>query len=273
MPEIPEIETVRRHLEQHLLNKTIHGVEVFRDKTLNVPANDFVNTLTGQKVVAVRRRAKIIILSLSNNQSVLFHLMLEGYVRFVYPNEQAPERANVILLLETGERLAFCRMYLGYVHLAPTTALAAMPELEDIGPEPLAEEFTVEVFRELLESRKGSMIKPLLMEQSFIAGIGNVYSNEVLFCSRILPTRKVSTLSAEEAKRLYDCLRNLLAAAVQHGGVYEEKFASDDQLTGGYIPYLQVAYRTGEPCPQCGGSIVTAKVGGRNAFYCPVCQK
>ncbi len=123
-----------------------------------------------------------------------------------------------------------------------------------------------------MSKRKG-MIKPLLMDQKFIAGIGNVYSNEILFCSRILPDRKVSQISSVELTKLYHCLQSILRQATAWGGVYDIPFSSADTTTGNYTSHLQVAYRTGEPCTQCGHPIKTKQVGGRNAFYCPKCQK
>jgi len=116
------------------------------------------------------------------------------------------------------------------------------------------------------------MIKPLLMDQKLIAGIGNVYSNEALFCSRILPTRKVKDMNDAELSAVYHCLRRLLSQAVQLGGVYNIPYSQADQLTGGYLAQLKVAYRTGKPCFECSAPIQTQRVGGRNAFYCSKCQ-
>lgn len=272
MPEIPEIETVRYHLEQKIQEKTIEAVTVNREKTLNVPINEFIKTITGQHFVNVRRRAKQLILSLANKHSLVVHLMLEGYVRLFYSHEEINSSPSVAFKLNSGEKLAFFKLTLGYLHLVPTDKLSEIPELAGLGPEPLSPEFTLENFLELLAKRKG-MIKPLLMDQNFIAGIGNVYSNETLFCSKIKPERKTATLTEIEKINLYHCMRDILTRATHLGGVYEERFASDDTLTGGFEPYLQVAYRTGQPCYICHTFIETKRVGGRNAFYCPVCQQ
>jgi formamidopyrimidine-DNA glycosylase len=272
MPEIPEIETVRNHLERCVRGKEFNHVTVNRNKALNVPVDEFVSQISGQVVTSVRRRAKQIIIGLANGISLVIHFMLEGYVRFFYPHEEMVGNPSLTLTFTTNEQLSFFKINLGYVHLAYTTDLEAISELADLGPEPLSETFTLEAFLAILRERKG-MIKPLLMEQQFIAGIGNVYSNEVLFCSGILPTRKITQIDEGEQIKLYHCIRNVLQRAIELGGVYEEKFASDDTLTGGYEAQLQVAYRTGKPCYVCGHEIVTERVGGRNAFYCPVCQK
>ncbi|MDF2873828.1 MAG: mutM 1 [Sporomusa sp.] len=272
MPEIPEIETVRVHLEHKVQGQVIEQVTVNREKALNVPVQDFIGATTAQQITAIRRRAKQIIISLSNKHALVVHFMLEGYMRLFYPSEELTGRPTVVFMLNSGQKLAFFKLNLGYLHLVPTVNLAEMHELDRLGPEPLAADFTLEKFLELLAQRKG-MIKPLLLDQEFIAGIGNVYSNETLFCSRIMPERKASQLTTSERQKLYHCIREILARAIKFGGVYEEKFASDDNLTGGFEPYLQVAYRTGQPCTVCSQLIESKRVGGRNAFYCPVCQK
>lgn len=271
MPEIPEIETLRKHLARSVEGKKIAEVEVSRPKTLNTSPELFQQALIAQEICQVQRRAKILVLSLTNTFSFIVHFMLEGFVRFYYKNEIIAKRPSILLGFDNGERLAFFKMNLGYIHLVPTADLAQTPELAALGPEPLSPAFTYDIFNNLLQQHKG-MIKPLLIDQKFIAGIGNVYSNEVLFCSQILPTRKSSTLSEEEKQSLYQCIRRILNDAINYGGVYEEKFSSDDTITGGYTPHLQVAYRTGEPCYVCGTPIQTKRVGGRNAFFCPVCQ-
>lgn len=271
MPEIPEIETVKNLLSSKVLGKTIKSITVNRSKALNVSVDEFNKALVNQSIVLVRRRAKQIIISFSSNHSIVIHFMLEGYMRFFYSHEEVSGSPSVLFVLTSGETLACYKINLGYIHLVSTTILEEIPELDGLGPEPLDPAFTVKEFLELLSQRKG-MIKPLLMDQQFIAGIGNVYSNEVLFCSGILPTRKVAAIAIEERWLLYDCLQNLLKRAIKTGGVYDEKFSSDDTVTGGFESQLQVAYRTGKPCYRCGKDILTKRVGGRNAFYCPICQ-
>lgn len=272
MPEIPEIETVKNHLVQKVQGKTIGQVVVNREKSLNVPAEEFIRAVTGHEITLVRRRAKQIIISLSNGTSIIIHFMLEGYMRLFYEGEELDKTPSVLLILHTKEKLGLFKLNLGYAHLAYTIDLSEIEELNDLGPEPLAGDFTVERFSELLGDRKG-MVKPLLMDQQFIAGIGNVYSNETLFCAGILPERKIAKITHEEQAKLYHCIRDILRRSIAMGGVYEEKFSADDTITGNFEPHLQVAYRTGQPCYTCGHPVETKRVGGRNAFYCPVCQK
>lgn len=271
MPEIPEIETVRYHLDHYVRGKTVSSIDVLREKSINLSPQELAANLRGQQITQIRRRAKILIISFGNNTSLVVHFMLDGYARFFYPHEIPAKQPSVLLTFTTGERLGFFAINLGYIHFYPTTELTEIPELENLGPEPLSPDFTLARFENLLAQRRG-MIKPLLMDQSFIAGIGNVYSNEILFCSRILPTRQVAQITGNEIGLLYNCLQSILRKAIAAGGVNDEKFASDDALTGGYEPHLLVAYRTGEACYNCGTAIETKRVGGRNAFFCPQCQ-
>jgi len=272
MPEIPEIETIRKQLEAHVLGKTITHINVIRPKTLNIPPDEFVGHLVGQAIISAKRRAKIIVLEITNGFSLFFHFMLEGHVHLYYPDETVDGRPNLLITFDTSEKLAFYRMELGYVRLVPTLDLAERDEFKELGPEPLSPAFSIQQFHALLTSKKG-MIKPLLMDQAVLAGIGNVYSNESLFCGRIMPNRKTPALSEDEITQLYHCIRDILNRSIAKGGVNDTQFSSDDVLTGGFTPDLQVAYRTGAPCYVCSHPIETKRIGGRNAFFCPVCQK
>jgi formamidopyrimidine-DNA glycosylase len=272
MPEIPEIETVRRQLELHIVGKAVQQINILRPKTMNVSPAVFIEAVQNQSITAVQRRAKLLVLALSNHKAIVFHFMLEGYVHFYAADETVARQSNLLLIFTTGEVLAFYKMQLGFIHLSFTDRLEEIAELDGLGPEPLAEEFTFEKFLSCLHGRKGR-IKPLLMDQHVIAGIGNVYSNEILFCSQILPTRKTSGLTEPEKRNLYACMRNILARSIDAGGVNDALFSAQDTSTGNFTPQLQVAYRTGKPCLVCGHSIETQRVAGRNAFFCPVCQK
>ena len=271
LPEIPEIETVCHHLRSSVLATPITGITLNRSKNLNIEPDDFIRLVTGQTIIAVGRRAKIILLTLSNQYTITIHFMLEGYAQLLEDHEPRLQQASTIFYLASGKALTLFKINLGYIHLFPTVDWQDIEDVNQLGPEPLSAEFTLSYFLKLFKSRKG-MIKPLLMDQKLIAGIGNVYSNEALFCSRILPTRKVKDMNDAELSTVYHCLRRLLSQAVQLGGVYDIPYSQADQLTGGYLAQLKVAYRTGKPCFECSAPIQTQRVGGRNAFYCSKCQ-
>ncbi len=271
MPEIPEIETVRRQLEATIVNKQIKLVEITREKTFNVPIEEVLHHLEKTTVTRILRRGKIIILQFNQPISLLFHFMLEGYLKYLNPTEEFEKNYQLMLEFTTGEKLYFCKMYLGYIHLEMTTDLDQITEIQELGPDPLDIDFTAAKFQQML-TRRRKMIKPLLMDQDFIAGIGNTYSNEGLFLAGILPDRKASELQTGEIQKLYSKLRQILRESINLGGVRDTAYSSSDQLTGGFTPELKVSYREGEPCYVCGTPISYAKIGGRNAFYCTVCQ-
>lgn len=275
MPEIPEIETVRRLLHQHTTSKTIAEVTVEREKTLNVSSANLTNHLLGGTVTDVLRRGKIILMQIGRPDqppvSLLFHFMLDGYLKFLLPHEEMEKNFQLMLRFATGERLYFCKMYLGYIHLEVKPNLEQIPEIAELGPDPLAPEFTAADLFLLLHKRR-TMIKPLLMDQNFLAGIGNTYSNEGLFLAGILPKRKANSLSEVDSSKLHHELRVVLQRSIDLGGVNDVTFSSDDRLTGGFTPELKVSYREGLPCYVCKTPIAFEKVNGRNAFFCPVCQ-
>ena len=271
MPEIPEIETVCQHLRGSVVATTITGITINRSKNLNMEPDEFIRLVTGQTIIAVGRRAKIILLTLSNRHTLTIHFMLEGYAQLLEDGNPALQQASAVFRLASGRALTLFKINLGYIHLFPTVDWQEIEDVSQLGPEPLSAEFTLSHFLKLFKVRKG-MIKPLLMNQKLIAGIGNVYSNEALFCSRLLPTRKVKDINDEELSTVYYCLRKLLSQAIQLGGVYPIPYSQADRLTGGYLAQLKVAYRTGKPCFECKAPIQAQRVGGRNAFYCPKCQ-
>lgn len=278
MPEIPEIETVRRLLHQHTTGKTVAEIAVEREKTLNVSSAELTNHLHHATVQDVLRRGKIIIMQFTSPEHstspvwLLFHFMLDGYLKFLLPTEEMEKNYQLMLQFTTGERLYFCKMYLGYIHLETTPSLEQVPEIAELGPDPLAPEFSAANFFALLHKRR-TMIKPLLMDQNFLAGIGNTYSNEGLFLAGILPKRKANSLSEAESSKLHHELRAVLQRSIELGGVNDMTFSTADRLTGGFIPELKVSYREGQPCYVCGTPIAFLKVNGRNAFFCPVCQR
>lgn len=271
MPEIPEIETIRRHLEQSILKKGIVDIELTREKTFNYPKEKIYQYLSHTQVTKVLRRGKIILLQFNRPLTLLFHFMLEGYLQFIQPQEIFNEKYQLMLKFITGEKLYFCKMYLGYINLETTLDIKQIPQIKELGPDPISRELTVQQFQKMLSERR-KMIKPLLMDQDFLAGIGNTYSNEGLFKAGILPDKKANRLNPEETTKLYHELRSLLQRATQMGGVGDKPFSSTDQLTGGFIPQLKVSYRQGQPCYICGTPISHAKIGERNAFFCKRCQ-
>lgn len=291
MPEIPEMEIYRGHLGQWVSNRIIKQVFVPRVKAINIPVEEFTQKVEGRMITNVRRRGKFLIFDLDNGHYLLTHMMLDGRLYYL-PWEMAreltldlndaeavkkqvtgiPAKPSVIFTLADGAMesiLFFCQLTLGYLHYLDNAQLDEA--LKDLGSDPLDPAFTQENFAGLLKGRRG-MTKPWFMNQKYIAGVGNAYSNETLFESGILPTRQISNISEDEIPKMYNSLVTILKESIKYGGDMEEPFAPWDRLTGGYNEHFRVYDREGQPCLVCGTNILKEEVGGRNAFYCPYCQ-
>ncbi|MCL6472626.1 MAG: bifunctional DNA-formamidopyrimidine glycosylase/DNA-(apurinic or apyrimidinic site) lyase [Firmicutes bacterium] len=275
MPELPETETIKRELEQTVIGLRITGVEVPVPMVLRVPVDEFKKQITGTIVTGAARRAKNIILHLSNNKAILFHLMISGTLLYLPADAPLKEKTQVIFRLNNGYELRYRdpRLF-GYVKLLSESDISKAPELSHLGPEPLSEDFTFERFREMLKRRPRSRIKALLLDQSFIAGIGNIYADEILFYARVLPTRRAGTLTDEELKRMYEGMRSILTKAIEERGTSIISYVDLFGRKGNYKNFLKVHARAGKPCLNgCTGTVVKTEVAGRGTYYCPSCQK
>ncbi len=295
MPEIPEVELYKDNLSQTIVNKFIHQVMVYREKSINLPIADFNRALTNARIIEIQRRGKYIIIVLDQGY-LLAHMMLDGRLFYLSPQTREaynipigeldsqtfadsaifkeripalPGKPSVLVVLNDGSLLFFCQLTLGYLHYLDKHGLEQ--HLSKLGREPLDPSFQVVDFKRLLQGKRG-MIKPWLMDQKNLAGIGNAYSNEALFKARILPTRQIRDLSESEIEKLYYELQNVLRESIAKGGDMEEPFSPDDQKTGGFNPFFAVYDRENEPCPVCSEMLHRKEVGGRNAFYCVNCQ-
>lgn len=272
MPEIPEMETYKSMLAKTVVGKLITQIDVERPRSINLAVDEFTPTLHGQIIEKVSRRAKYLILQLHGGFSLITHMMLDGRLYYSEAGmpESLPGKPDVILNFTDGSKLYFCDLRLGFLHLVTSQQLQS--ELAGLGLEPLSPEFTFTNFMELFKKRRG-VIKPLLIDQKIIAGIGNAYSNESLFAAAILPSRTVAQLQESEMKSLWQAILRVLREASANGGYIEEPYAAWDKLSGGHIPKFMVYDRGGEPCKVCGTLITETKIGGRWTYYCTACQK
>jgi formamidopyrimidine-DNA glycosylase len=273
MPEMPEVETIRSELKEKIKGKKIVKAEIINNKPLvNFSADAFVKAVEGKTITAIKRRSKIIIVNLSSGQSLLIHLKMTG--RLLYQNVDAPidKFTHVIFKLDDGHELHFWDFRkFGYIKLVSGLELSEIPELAELGPEAL--ELSLDEFEKLLATRKRGKIKPLLMEQNFISGLGNVYSDEVLFYAGVQSLRTASSLSSKEVSLIYEGIQKILPAAIKHRGSSVDTYVDIFEQQGEYVPYLQVYRREGKPCSRCGASIERIKIGGRSGHFCPKCQK
>lgn len=290
MPEIPEMELYKNNLNQVIRDKRIDWVRVYRMKSINYEPEVFINRVLDSCIIQVNRRGKYLIFKLSNGLNLLAHMMLDGRLYYL-PQDYATldsrdledvdrirekvvalsGKPSVIFQFDDKSFLFFCQLTLGYLRLYDDKGLN--PILSELGPDPLDQDFRAEDFDQLLaKASKKGMIKPWLMQQKNIAGVGNAYSNEALFGAGILPTRTVGAISESDRMRLFKELREVLKESIRRGGDMEEPFAPGDEFTGGFNPYFRVYDRAGKECFQCGHLIEKGEVGGRNAFFCPNCQ-
>jgi formamidopyrimidine-DNA glycosylase len=270
MPELPEVETVARTLHEgnrespSIVGHTVAQALVLWHKTLAAPGQqEFKRRVVGQKVRAVGRRGKYIDVKLSQDH-MLVHLRMSGDLLVGKSNEPLGEHARLALWMESGLQLSFndARKF-GRVWLLE----APEEEFSKLGPEPLDEALTTAHFHAMLQARK-RQVKPLLLDQSFLAGIGNIYADEALHMARIHPLAPANLLSKKQAASLLKAIRQTLNEGIRRNG------ASIDWVYrgGDFQNHFRVYQRTGQPCPRCGAAIERLVVGQRGTHVCPVCQ-
>ena len=283
MPELPEVETVRRGLAPHLVGARLTKVIQNRaDLRFPLP-EDFVHRLTGAKVEALERRAKYLLARLDTGETLIAHLGMTG--RFTIGEHQPgafhrdagadPKHTHIVFETDRGGRIAFndARRF-GYMDLIPTDALSQSRWFAGLGPEPLGPGFNAQGLGKALAGRKQN-IKVTLLDQKIVAGLGNIYVSEALFRARIHPERAAGSLKPSELRKLVEAVRLVLEDAIAAGGSTLRDFrAADGEL--GYFQHRFCVYdREGHPCPsaRCSGVIKRIVQSGRSTFFCPKCQR
>jgi len=271
MPELPEVETIRQQLEKKLKGKKIQDVTINNDHLINVPASEFKDKLKGAKIKEVKRRAKLLIIDLDNDYSLLVHLKLTG--NLIY-NGRENDKADICFILGGGDTLAYRdKRKLGYMKLLRSDLAEDTVKAQNFGPEILSEDFTLEKFEKIFSLKKKSKIKPLLMDQKVLAGIGNIYSQEACFRAKINPQRLAGSLTKEEITLLYNELKKILTDALKYHGSSVDSYLDIYGRKGKFVSFLQVYNRKGEPCLKCKTPIKMIKMNGRGTYFCPKCQK
>jgi len=273
VPELPEVETVRRQLAATAGARwetvTARPCSLFR-----TPAAELARRLTGAELAGVERRGKVLVLRFGGEWDLLVHLGMSGQVLLDPPARPAPGHRHLEAGLADGRRLVFRdpRRF-GFIRLARHAELAGLKELANVGADPLEPFFTWDRFAAALRGKAGA-IKPLLTGQKAFAGIGNVYADEILHLAKVQPGRAVSDLTAVEQKDLYHAVRGVLAAAIEHGGTsFDDVYTDLYGRPGLYGAKLRVYGRDGEPCRACHTPLRLARGGGRSSVFCPRCQR
>jgi len=292
MPELPEVETVRRGLLSLIVGRSVKAVEHDTPKSFPNATADVERFLIGAKISDVRRRAKVLMIDLSTDYTLVIHLKMTGQMVFVaqpsdtsslrfgagHPNESLvgnlPDRSTrVTVTFEDGSHLYFNdQRKFGWVRLLPTLEVPNIDFMQKVGPEPLDADFTAEQFAERFKRRARTSIKAALLDQTVVAGVGNIYADESLWGAKIHPQRLVGNITPSEFVLLYAELRSVMNTAIEKGGSTDKNYVNAEGKRGSYLTFARVFRREGKPCPRCGTTIVKFKAAGRGTHICPHCQ-
>lgn len=273
MPELPEVETVRRGLQKLVLGQKIARVEVLYPKMIVGDADDFRAKLKDQTLENIQRRGKYLLFRFSNDLTVVSHLRMEGKFYVKEATDPVDKHTHVIFYLTDGRQLRYndVRKF-GRMQLVQTGSEEGLPGLAKLGPEPVAETFKVADFYQKLQKKKKN-IKTALLDQTLVTGLGNIYVDEVLWQSKIHPETSCQKLTLEQATTLHDNIITELAKAIEAGGTTIRSYTDAFQKTGAFQFELDVYGQTGEPCKRCGTKIQKIVVGQRGTHFCPQCQQ
>ncbi|MFP4017088.1 MAG: bifunctional DNA-formamidopyrimidine glycosylase/DNA-(apurinic or apyrimidinic site) lyase [Halanaerobiales bacterium] len=274
MPELPEVETIVTGLRELIVDHIIQLVIVREKNIIAYPSVDeFITELSERKIVAVDRRGKYILIRIEGQKTLVVHLRMTGRL-LVKPTAIDYDRhTHVIFRLNNEIDLRFHNVRkFGRMYLVDTDDYSPARGLATLGPEPLSEEFTLEWFKEKISKRK-SNIKSLLLKQTFLAGLGNIYVDEVLFEAGISPERKSDSLSLSEVKKIYYAIRTILKRGVEAGGTSFSDYLNAKGEKGNFQNELRVYQQEDKECPKCGNKIIKKKIAGRGTHFCPTCQK
>ncbi len=288
MPELPEVETVRRGLESLLVGQTVTSAEcIDSPKSFPNASGDVERFLVGARVVAVRRRAKVLMMDLSSSYTLVTHLKMTGQLVFVgerrfgagHPNDslvgQLPDKTTRVVLAFPGEnRLYFNdQRKFGWMKLVPTGEVPNIDFMKKVGPEPLEDSFTGEVLYDRLQRRKNTTIKAAILDQTVLAGVGNIYADESLWAVKLHPATLVKNIPKSSIQRLAYAIQEVMNLSIEKGGSTDRNYVNAEGKKGSYLSFANVFRREGQPCPRCGATITKLRIASRGTHICPLCQK
>lgn len=273
MPELPEVETVRRGLLKLVQGKTVKDVKVLYEKMILGDVAEFEKTLQGKTLETVDRRGKYLLLRFSEGWTVVSHLRMEGKFYVKPANEPLEKHTHVVFTFEDNKQLRYndVRKF-GRMQLLKTGTEDQLKSLQKLGPEPTAKTFDVDVFYQQLQKKKKAL-KTALLDQTLVTGLGNIYVDEVLWQSKLHPLTPCSAVTFEQVKFLHDNIIEELARAIKAGGTTVRSYTDAFEKSGAFQFELDVYGRTGKPCPRCQTPIEKIVVGQRGTHYCPQCQQ
>lgn len=276
LPELPEVETIRRDLDRELAGKKIKAVEVTGARTVRRGTDtQLVDQLTGHTVKGVKRRGKYLLAVLDDGTWLVIHLRMSGQLLKAGPKDPRPKHTHVVLSLQQGGEIRFVdpRTF-GEVFVVDPAHLAEQaPDIAELGWDPLEDSITLPAFAHLLLSRK-VQLKALLTDQKVVAGLGNIYGDEILHAAGLRYDRTSNTLTSQEIRRLFRAILEVLhdAIAARGSSLADEQYVDLSGRPGQYQKQHQVHAREGKACPRCRTTVERVKYQGRSTYYCPSCQ-
>jgi len=287
MPELPEVETVKRGLLRLIVGRKIVAVRSDNPKSFPNAPGDIKAFLVGSEVIDVRRRAKVLMIDLSTNYTLVIHLKMTGQLVFVdstlrfgagHPNDSLvgllPDKSTRVTFdFADGSNLFFNdQRKFGWVRLIPTPEIPDLAFMKKVGPEPLEPDFTAKEFADRFKRRPRTSIKAAILDQTVIAGVGNIYADESLWGARIHPSRLVQDITDAEFENLYTEVRLVMNLSIEKGGSTNRNYVNAEGKRGSYMDFARVFRREGLSCPRCGDEIIKIRVAGRGTHICPTCQ-
>jgi formamidopyrimidine-DNA glycosylase len=269
VPELPEVTVISEDVGSLACGRRVLRAAVSRPDATNVEPEEFTRRLVGRTLRGTGRRGKITLLDFGEVVGIV-HLVISGRVLRL-PGWREPDRIHTAVLeFEGGVVLAFTRLWLGYFDLYEPEGVGEHPLISRLGPDPFSEDFTPEYLANAF--RRKASVKGLLLDQSVVAGLGNIYVDEVLFTASVHPVRKANTLGPEEIEAIHTTTRDILRRAVEQRGTTFDSYHDAFGETGKFQHQLKVFTRAGEPCLVCGTEIIKSRVAGRGTYTCPSCQ-
>lgn len=291
MPELPEVETIVRDLNKKILGRKVKDIWFDAPKLIKIPKNPpaFKKEIIGRKIEKVERRGKNIIFYLSGGKVMLIHQKMTGHllvgrwrrdknkwisIEEGYLREKVNDYIHLMFYLDNGRQLGLSDLRkFAKVLAVDEEKFAELEDVKNLGPEPLEKTFTFGKFKEALAKKKSGRIKQILMEQNVIAGIGNIYADEILWEAKVYPLKNIVALSENEAKKIYGAMKKILTSALRLRGSSVSDYRDTAGKRGTYDLIRKVYRREGEKCPRCETLIKRFKLGGRSGHYCPACQR
>ncbi len=274
MPEMPEVEIIRRYLDKQLTGQRIMGVELLLPRQIKWPEPEGFRAMAiGRRIAGMHRRGKYLLMALDNGSELVFHLRMTGRLVYEPAGVNHDSHARLLFQLDGGGLLVYGdTRTLGTLYALSPGERWRIHGLAEMGPEPLTGDFTPAYIQQTAKGRR-TAVKSFLLNQKYIGGIGNIYADEALFLARIHPLRPAGSLSAAECQRLHQSVNTVIAAGIRDGGTTFRDYKNGEGKQGSHQEQLYVYNRQGQPCRRCGTKIEKITVGGRGTHFCPHCQR